>query len=572
MEQRLFDRSSRASSLYPNSRDYSVANLQPNSKIEQRLHDQFVFTEVVEVAGDWLEAANGSPLNKRQYDNLFKKGYVSHPSTEVLRIFDDWDDFQQISATYYQDGQQEKEQKRDELLEAIEEEMKLGLLPEVLFQEAVPYTVTYCEVEPTSGEKGKVKKLQRSQLTGNQAPTVKILERYAKYTLINYLLQDRPSEDMPSEQRKASIAMGFNLESGKSLSSFKGSLKNSNTLLSDVDIDEAIEKLELDHLIHPESRQQHLTELLNAGMEQLYDTKYMRLLGKTATASYLKGETQKLEHIHYLPELLLSDELNEQVAKRGKKREVSKLTNEQILEYGKWLAGIIEAETGEATLNREIIERASKLRLGISPDQIVRRFGSLAKFYAELGLANAKKSKLYHEYEIEDFAQLVAQLGERLGRKPTQADIDNEAKNDPSFPSSHVMTGKDYSLRQILEHAGWPDIYSWDISDYEQHGLRFMQANDGLMPTQKAWDFLSKQKRGPSAAIIRFKYDGGFSEFKARVKALYDEQASSPERMLHEVTSSDNLDHLKLPAEFMTARRKSLVKSVIEVKPLRLAA
>jgi hypothetical protein len=59
------------------------------------------------------------------------------------------------------------------------------------------------------------------------------------------------------------------------------------------------------------------------------------------------------------------------------------------------------------------------------------------------------------------------------------------------------------------------------VDDHIYHGVRFMFANNGLLPSQRCWDFLSKHKKGPSAAIIRYKFTDGFSEFKAKVVKAY---------------------------------------------------
>lgn len=445
MEKRLSDRSSDAVSIYPQGRQFFVANLHQNSpnrdssKIEQRQTDQFIFSEAVQIAGDWLDASGGSPLDIKQYDNLFRSGYASHPSPEILRIFHDWEDFQQISATYHQDRLAEEEQKHATLLEGIQQERKLGLLPEELFKETICYTVRYCEVDPKDGVKGKVKKLQRSYLTENEATTEKIFERYAKYRLINYLLKDKSAEDQPSVERKTGMALGFNIDSGKSLSSFRGSLKNSNALLSDADIDEAIDELNLHHLIYQEYRADHLKALLSIGgvknekdidltsPEYYYDhrTRKIILLGGTALRHFALGsESDYLGWLHSIGQVSFSKNrdkilrgvdksrlspLDELLTSRGtevfrandQRNKYKTLSKDLYISYGHLLLNL----TGE--LNGFLVERGRDLSIGPGPMLIKNNFTTLPDFFEEIGIKNKQDMAAWKPEMLERYVRQV---------------------------------------------------------------------------------------------------------------------------------------------------------------------
>jgi hypothetical protein len=78
-----------------------------------------------------------------------------------------------------------------------------------------------------------------------------------------------------------------------------------------------------------------------------------------------------------------------------------------------------------------------------------------------------------------------------------------------------------------------------------------MWANDGQEPTQIAWDYLSQQKKGPSASIIRYKFEDGFTEFKNRVKKQFtqdkEERAKDQEEKLELI--SQGINDGRLPRE-----------------------
>jgi hypothetical protein len=522
---------------------------------ESKAEAQLVFEEATEVAGDWLEATGGIAINDRQYALLFEAGYASHPPDKLLRIFHDWKDFQQVSQTFFEDKQTARAGEDQHLLDAVEEERRLGMIPDDLFKQTESYTGRYCKVGDE--HKGKVYRIVRYEQKDDEVDETKLLERYARFSVAKYLSRFRaPGQDI-SEDRLVNISLGFSRDSGKGLSSFYGALKNSIPDLSELDIELAAEELGLYRHMYAESRRHHFETLLQAGSEEFYDLKRKRLVGKTAVISYTKGAPIP-DNVERVGHLLTTPDFDGYGLKRHKK-EVSKANREDCLKYGRWLIGLVKKETGLETLNEEILRRAYVMRLGIGPNHIVHplRFNSSTEFYSELGLTRAKRVKLFHEHSIDDFASMISELGDKLGRKPTEEDINNASKENPHFPSAHIIQGRGYELRDVYEVAGWPNIYSWGLGDHEIHGVKFMLANSGLEPSQRAWDMLSKAKRGPSASIIRFKYENGFEEFKQNVRRLYSE-LKEIEALPDEFRKG--LEALKMPDNFMTHRRKSLIK------------
>jgi hypothetical protein len=513
-----------------------------------KFYDQLIYDESLLVASHWKEASGGQPIERGQYIGLVDNGLASYPPAEIERIFYDWDDFIAVADTFHEDRLEEEREKRQRLLDAIQNERETGLLPDLLFEE------TKGRSTPVENEDGTITRLMRFTFTGNEASDDSVLRNYAKYSVAKRLLQYRNSGEEITEDRLVNIALGFNVDTGKALSSFLGSLQKSDGSITELGIEVAAEELGLYDFLYPGAKAEHLQKLVEAGAEEHYDLRRKKLVGKTAVAGYMQGQ-DKPKTVIRLSELLLGDDFDELGLKR-KKKEVSTATEEECLEYGRWLVGIVEKQTGQRTLNEEILRRAYILRLGIGPNHIVHpnRFKSSAEFYWKLGLSEAKIVKHFHEFELDDFAAKVYSLGETLGRKPTENDINEYARQDVDFPSVHIIQGRGYDLRDVQEAAGWPNIYKWDVQEHEMHGARFMLANPGHQPTQRAWDHISKNKRGPSASIIRYKYPGGFSEFKQKVQKIYDELSAQE----HTEVPQHLLEGLRLPEEYFTPRIKAL--------------
>jgi len=479
---------------------------------------------------------------------LVDNGLASYPPAELERIFYDWDDFIAVADTFHADRLEEEREKRQKLLGAIQNEREMGLLPEVLFEETESHSIR------VENEDGKITRPVRFSFTGNEAPDDSVLESYAKYSVAKRMLQHRNSGEEISESRLVNIALGFNVDTGKALSSFLGSLQNSDGTITELGVEIAAEELGLYDFLYPGAKQEHLRILLEAGAEEHYDLRRKKLVGRTAVAGYMRGQEMP-ETVVKLSELLLNDSFDELGLKRQKK-EVSTASVEDCLEYGRWLVRTVEKQTGQRTLSEEILRRAYVLRLGIGPNHVVHpdRFKSSAEFYLKLGLSEAKIVKHFHEFGIEDFAAKLYALGEKLGRKPTESDINEYSRQDVDFPSVHIIQGRGYDLRDVQEAAGWPNIYKWDVHEHEMHGVRFMFANPGHLPTQRAWDYISKSKRGPSASIIRYKYPAGFSEFKEKVQKLYDELSIQEDVDM----PAHLLEAIRLPEEYFTPRIKTL--------------
>jgi hypothetical protein len=324
---------------------------------------QIIFEAAIETACDWFEATEGEPLSKQVFQNLYDNGYASNTPAEILEIFYDWEDFQAVAQSYYEERENPNVAKK-KLVESLRQEATAGLVPAVFFKKAETYRI--------NNPSGK-KKLIRYRITEEEATDEVILERYYKYLVADYVTRNRESEDEITEERKINIALGFTQETKKPLSSFYTALKNSNSSLTREQLILAIEELKAFEYIYPESRDNHLNTLLLASKvggsekpEYYYDLKLKKvimlgrtaldlvapsdgrrhlewlkeqkklLIGSTAVKAFIAGEERG--SLYELAQLLYDEELaNKEVGKRSVNNGLSR---EDVIEYAHWLISI----------------------------------------------------------------------------------------------------------------------------------------------------------------------------------------------------------------------------------------
>jgi hypothetical protein len=402
---------------------FSSSIQKEKSSERERQLQQIIFDESIEIGCDWLEAT-GKPISETELQNLYDNGYSSYSPDEILGIFDDWEDYQTLSGSYHEDRPTPDEAKQ-QLVNQLREEAKQGLVPKVFFDE----TETY-KVKNPSGKKD----LMRYRFTGKAASPDTILLRYHKYLVVDHLTKDRESGQDITEERKTNIALGFTEETGKPLSSFYASLKNSVTSLTEQQLNLAIEELDAYDYIYPNSRKEHLGLLLENGRrhpinepEYFYNPskKKIILLGHSALHMIHEPKTRKyLDWLKSRGQVVFTE--NTTSLKRDKEKQAvlplsSLLTNREIsinresdqrnkyrdfdrdlyLSYGHFLLNITNDISGF------LIERGRDLNIGPGPWLIKSNYGSLPDFFEEVGVKKKQDLSVWTSELIEDYVCCV---------------------------------------------------------------------------------------------------------------------------------------------------------------------
>lgn len=500
----------------------------PIKSVEKRSIDQHIFDESIEIACDWLEAT-GRSITKQEFDNLFSANYASYRVSDVERIFYDWQDYQQISESYYEEPEA-KAQKQWELAESLHQKAAAGLIPKELLLKSESYTVK----NPSEGKKD----LLRQKLTGDYAASDIILKRYHKYLLLNHLLTTDSLEKEVTEERKINIALGFSASSQKQLSSFTSEVKKSHSLITETDIQSAADDLGISQYIFPEFRQEHLRSLVDAARQPEYyyhpKTKKVIVLGKVALSSFSSSEgkdyleilkNKKRLHIgkaatnaikvikdagdevYELRELLINPE-GKIEAKPNYLREFRELSKQDCKAYGSWLLDLVGDDPSVYNVN--LLERAFRLQLGPGPRAIASksRFKNLSQFYRDLGL-DRRRTGWYTHWTFNTAVRHVAAVALANEGRVTKNMLRERIVLGMNEPSPKTIEER-WGFNNVLVAAGLP-IHNPKLGPEVciEAGVRFFKEN-GKVPKRsdiKETDYI------PSENTIA-KYCGGIRNFQ----------------------------------------------------------
>jgi hypothetical protein len=454
-------------------------------KLEQRVRDEIIFDESILIGCDWLDATSGKAITQDEYTNLEMAGFASHQPTELLRVFYDWEDYQRVTRTFYEDKVLKKEKEEKDLLDQIFQEYELGLIPEYFFQQTEMYFI--------DNPGGKKKKLSRYKLTDEKSPQDEIIRRYYRYQLINEIIAKypNPSKTEMSESRKVNIVMGYNVENGSLLTSLTSELQKSNSALTEKDIKETADDLGIYEYIYPGSRDNHLQRLLDAGktseLVPYFDTENGVLLdSQIEKRRYLEENPRAKTHIKILGKLLLAETVEKKFGARAKFKD---WTKEDYVRYGRWLTKVLEPY-GKIPDTRVLI-RAQQLGIGPGIRRINGVFsGSTINLFKEIGVV---KKNIGHEFDgmtIDDACEYVRSAAAHFDGKVSISLLrryyHDMKEKGVDIPSPETMSTQcKLPIGEIIEASGFR-IASREISvdDCARSAARFY-AENGHWPTAR---------------------------------------------------------------------------------------
>ncbi len=161
-------------------------------------------------------------------------------------------------------------------------------------------------------------------------------------------------------------------------------------------------------------------------------------------------------------------------------------------------------------------------RLGKAPSHraVEREFGGMAKARRTAGINNSYKkvsgaTRYWQKYTPEELIEQLKTLGEKLGRKPTDRDI-NRASKEGVCASATTFARMFESLPNAYRKAGFDNVRPRNYSDKEiLDALKKLAKETGKMPTFHEISAASKAGKCPSAGTI-VKRVGKLSDLKPR--------------------------------------------------------
>lgn len=196
---------------------------------------------------------------------------------------------------------------------------------------------------------------------------------------------------------------------------------------------------------------------------------------------------------------------------------------ERCLAVGRWVVGVLEEDLADdqkmdgeqPQLTRDALERLHVLGLGPSRYTLGRHFKTIQAFGEAAGIRTGRDGYLYDSWSMADYVQYAENLAEQLGRKPKDADY-GRLRAAGKGPSPRQIFDRLGGVRVLNEYIGYPNIHEWSPDDYLTWGVRVGRANNDGVLTARLLTHLSKQKRGPSVSIIRYKF-GSLETFQTDV-------------------------------------------------------
>lgn len=237
--------------------------------------------------------------------------------------------------------------------------------------------------------------------------------------------------------------------------------------------------------------------------------------------------------------------------------------------YGRWINKIVAPpiDEGEKRLNQDVLTTAHRLGIGPGRRAIRKVFGTYGNLYKEIKAPDTHIIGNFKEWSVDDYVDYIRRVGG--DRRPNAGEFDRRAKKDPTKPKADYMraTFRDIGgFNKLLELAGYPVIDLWDKDDYVSWGVKFMEANEGLVPTSRMTDFLSTKRLGPSGASIRNKFDkmGSYQReviqaFEESVRKKDEEQAAMIVRIRADLLSG------AIPSELFAAGQDLAANDQLEI-------
>lgn len=431
---------------------------------EEELRRWNIRFDAVAIGTDYYEASGVLPT-RENFAALYHNDYGPDPA-EIDEVFEGVDELNEAIEAEWSIRQTRRLDERRAILDEIRQKREAGELPAILFAKFGRYksTINRHSCDRAAWIEGNISEKE-------------ILKRYAKYMIACELLPDGESVNNKFDRgaQRTSIALGINVHNPKVMGkrmhhSFVYELISANSELVDkggVVGTEVYQKWE--SYLNPDGTKQYHDEVLsNADPQRLvlpeyyYDKESARIiaLGYVSIEGFRRSdETRYLEQLNKQQQLVVSKSINS-LPVEAKLSEIIKLDQllidgsevlikvkqhqnkyrswekEDFISYGHWLLRILEGAEKRLTTNN--VKRAYKTGIGPSLDVIIKRFGTVQKFFEEVGFSNYTASGSMDHMTLEDYAQYVSQVrakhGGRINRKVLRQEYQQKRIKDVPSP------------------------------------------------------------------------------------------------------------------------------------------
>lgn len=253
-----------------------------------------------------------------------------------------------------------------------------------------------------------------------------------------------------------------------------------------------------------------------------------------STGSLVVGEAAYAERLEQTPpgdlvplaELLLGAVATEGAAKAPKGTYKVRVSNDELESYGSWLLNVVREKDSEAILNTPILRNAHVLELGINPEAVMKRFGSLNELRTRIDSPSFAPFGTFKNWSTEDFVDNANKLSLILGdRKPKKSDYREWARTGNGPGPNVIQSSVAGGITQLNAYLGFPDINSFEHEDFIEWGVRAMRVNNGMPLGVIPLTVLSKRGCGPSEGPI-YEHFSSVTSYAALVTERYTYEES----------------------------------------------
>jgi len=232
------------------------------------------------------------------------------------------------------------------------------------------------------------------------------------------------------------------------------------------------------------------------------------LLAKDVIAARKKGKVSSIYHFQRafgsVPKAIEAAEAGKKIYTSGEMIEILRRLNSKL----------------DRPVLASNINKLFRLGEGPSHRAIEREFGGMAKARKAASINNSYKkdsgaTRYWQKYTPEELIKQLKKLGEKLGRKPTDRDI-NKARKEGLCASATTFARMFESLPNAYRKAGFEKVKPRSYSDKEiLDALNNLAKEKGGMPTFHEIAAASKAGRCPSPGTI-VKRIGKLSDLKSK--------------------------------------------------------
>lgn len=219
------------------------------------------------------------------------------------------------------------------------------------------------------------------------------------------------------------------------------------------------------------------------------------LLGKDVVAARKKGKVSSINHYQRA-----FGSVPQAIAAAGAGRKI--YSREEMIK----ILRKIDAKLDRPVLASDIDELYQKSE-GPHHRAVEREFGGIAKARRAAGIKNhfqkqSKPTKYWQKYTLEELTKQLKALGKKLGRKPTDRDI-NEASKKGSCASAATFASMFGSLPEAYRKAGFEQVKPHSYTDQEIiSAVKKLAKEKGGMPTYHELVAASKAGKCPCPGTI----------------------------------------------------------------------